>query len=164
MSIENKSFAGSVLEIAKMSNTLDGLGLSRELCLNEIVIEGVRSADPKPLHHNKRNAIGEGIVFVLILLEIQPAFLKKVFINMNHFHGGAAKKPVPDLNGLGVMSAAFEKCDDFIEHIGRRYQLRQRLGSLLPMLQRRWVVLVVGEFKRQQIAGIDENQCHCEVR
>lgn len=144
MRIENKSLAGSVLEIAKMSNISDGLGLSCELCLNEMVIEGVGSADTKPLHHNKRNAIGEGIVFVLILLKIQPAFLKKVFINMNHFHGWAAKKPVPDLNGLGVVSAAIEKCDDFIEHIGRSYQLRQNLGSLPPMLQRRCVVLVAG--------------------
>jgi len=91
------------------------LGFSNELCLHKVVIESVRSVDAQPLHHNKRDAIGKGIVFVLILLKVEPTFVKKVFIDMNHVDGRTAEKSVTDLNGFGVMSTAIEKCNDLIK-------------------------------------------------
>lgn len=108
--------------------------------------------------------IGERIVFVVILLKIEPAFVEKVFMDINHVHGRAAEKSVPDLDGLDVMSAAIEKRDNLIEHIGCRYQLRQSPDGLPPMLQRSCMVLVVGEFKREQITSVNEDRSHCEVR
>ena len=132
--------------------------------LHEVMIEGIRRADPKPQHHNERDAIGERIVFVLMLLKIKPALVEKAFINVNHVHGRAAEKSVPDLDGLGVVPAAIEKSDHLGEYIGSRDQARQGLDGLPPVLQGSCMVLVVGEFERKQITGIDEDRCHCEVR
>jgi hypothetical protein len=132
--------------------------------LYEVFVKGVRHADPKPPHHNKRDTIGERIIFVLMLLKIKPALVKKAFINVNHVHGRAAEKSVPDLDGLGVVSAAIEKRDHLIEYIGCRDQVWQGLDGLPPMLQGSCMFLVVGELKRKQITGINEDRCHCEVR
>lgn len=132
--------------------------------LYEVFVEGIRHADPKSLHHNERDAVGERIIFVLILLKIKPTLVEKAFINVNHVHGRAAEKSATDLDGLGVVSAAIEKRDHLVEYIGCRDQVRQGLNGLPPVLQGSCMVLIVSELKRKQITGIDEDRRHCEVR
>lgn len=143
----------------------DRLRFTIEFCLLEMAVKSVCSVNVMPVHHNKRDAVGKGVVFVLIVLKVMPAFMKKSLIDMDHVYGWAAKKPVADLDGLGVMSPAIEKCNDFIENIGCRDQLKWRFFyNLHPMFECNVVMLVVGKLECKQVAGINEYRCHCAVR
>lgn len=86
--------------------------------------------------------------------------MKQAFIDMNHLSGRAAQEGVPNLDSFGVVAAAVEKRDDLIEYIGRRHQSGQGFNRLVPVSHSRWMVLIVGEFQRQQITGVDENRGH----
>jgi hypothetical protein len=117
--------------------------------LHEVMIEGIRRTDPKSLHHNKRDAVGERVVFVLVLQEVIPTVMKQAFIYMNHLDRGAAEEIIPNLNGLGMIAATIEERDDFIKHIGGRHQARQGLGDLFPVPLSRRMILIVGKLKRE---------------
>jgi hypothetical protein len=117
--------------------------------LHEVMIEGIRRTEPKSLHHNKRDAIGERVVFVLVLQEVIPTVMKQAFIYMDHLDRGATEEIIPNLNGLGMVAATIEERDDFIKHIGSRHQARQSLGDLSPVLSSRRMILIVGELKRE---------------
>jgi hypothetical protein len=125
--------------------------------LNEVMIESIRYANLKPLHDDKQDAIGERVVFVLMLNKIEPAIVEQSFINMNHLTGRAAEEHVPNLNRFAVVSPAVEKCNDFIEHIRSRHKVWQVFANLLPMLHGCSMVLIVGEFKCEQITGVEED-------
>lgn len=143
---------------------VDESRLTVKLRLHEMAIESVCGMNVLPAHDHKRDAVGQGIVFVLVLLEVVPAFIKECFIDMNHSYRWAVQKPVTDFNGFGVISTAIEKRDGLIENIGCRDQLQRRFYDLFPMPKRSTVMLVIGKFECEQIAGIDEYRCHCEAR
>lgn len=52
-----------------------------------MVIESVCGLNVLPAHDNKRDAVGQGIIFVLVLLKVEPTFIKERFIDMNHVYG-----------------------------------------------------------------------------
>lgn len=139
-------------------------GFFGKFCLHKVFIEGIRYVDSKPLHYNKRYTIGEGVALVLMLLKIKPSRVEKFFINMNHVHGRAVEKSVSDLDGLGIVSTTIEKRDHLIEDIGCCDQARQSLDSPPPVLQRSGVILIIGKLERKQIACVNKNRCHFEVR
>jgi hypothetical protein len=141
-----------------------GLWLFGEPGLGKVLIEGIRRADPKPPHHYKRDAIGERVVFVLMLNKIKLDIVEQALINMDHLNGGAAEEDVPHFDGFGVVTAAVEERNDLIEHVGGRHEAWQGLAHLLPVPHSRWVVLIVGKFQCEQIAGIEENRSHGWVR
>lgn len=143
---------------------IDESRLTAKLRLHEMVIENICGLNILPAHDNKRDAVGQGIIFVLVLLKVEPAFIKERFIDMNHVYGWAVQKSIAGFNGFGVIATAIEKRDDFIENIGCRDQLQRGFYDLFPMLKRSVVMLVVGKFECEQIAGIDEYRRHCWVR
>ena len=143
---------------------IDESRLAVKLRLHKMAIESVCGMNVLPAHDNKRDAVGQRIVFVLIVLEAEPAFIKERFIDMNHAYGWAVQESITGFNGFGVISTAIEKRDDFIENIGCRDQRQRRFYDLFPMLKRSVVMLVIGKFECEQITGIDEYRCHCGVR
>lgn len=140
------------------------LWLFGEPGLGKMTIEGIRRADPKPLHYHERDAISKRIVFVLMLNKIEPAIVKQALIHMNHLNGRATEKGVPDLDGFCVETAAVEERDNLIEYIGCHYQSRQGFDSLLPVTHCGWMVLVISKLKCEQITGVNENRGHGWVR
>ncbi|CAE6506476.1 hypothetical protein NMYAN_220015 [Nitrosomonas nitrosa] len=151
-------FSGKCVDMADKSR------LTVKLCLHKMAIESVCGLNVLPAHDNKRDAIGQRIIFVLVLLKVEPASIKERFIDMNHVYGWAVQESIAGFNGFGVIATAIEKCDDFIENIGCRDQLQWRFYDLFPMLKCSTVMLVVGKFECEQITGIDEYRCHYEVR
>lgn len=143
---------------------IDESRLTAKLCLHKMVIESICDLNVLPAHDNKRDAVGQGIIFVLVLLKIEPAFIKERFIDMNHVYGWAVQEPITGFNGFGVIATAIEKRDDFIKNIGCRDQLQRGFYDLFPVFKRSVVMLVVGKFECEQITGIDEYRCHYEVR
>jgi hypothetical protein len=93
-SVRKKGMMG----FASLYPSYTGLWLAGKLGLHKVFVEGMRYADSQPLHHDKRDAIDERIIFVLRFLKIKPALVEKVFIDVNPVHGRAVEKPISNLD------------------------------------------------------------------
>ncbi len=128
--------------------TLAGRQMNINLQIERLVLDGVNIA------------AGQSHL-LLMLYKMALTIMRQTFIHMNQVERRAAEEIVPNLNGLGVVAAAVEKRDHFIEHIGGRHEAWQGLGDPVPLC--RHMILIIGELKREQITGVDENGGHCCV-
>ena len=65
------------------------LRLFGETCLDKMLIECKGPLDTHLLHDNERDAIREGILLILMALEIGPPCVKECRIDMDKLHRGA---------------------------------------------------------------------------
>jgi hypothetical protein len=70
---------------------------------------------------------------------------------MDELYGWAPQQIVPHLDGLRMLPPTVEERHDFIEDVGGRDETRQRRHDALPMLYGRLMLLVIGNFQREQI-------------
>jgi hypothetical protein len=62
-----------------------------------------------------------------------------------------------NLNRLGMIAPAVEEGYGFIKDIGGRNQWWKPLGKTLPMGHRCLMILIMRQFQRQQVAGIEKD-------
>jgi hypothetical protein len=62
----------------------------RESSLDEVLIERKGRADAQSPHHNEGNTIRERVIFIVMLLEIRPCFIKQRLIDVDQQHGRTA--------------------------------------------------------------------------
>ena len=105
---------------AAMPRGVPALRLFGEARLDKMLIEGKSPPDTQLLHDQERDAIREGVVLVLMTLEIRPPFVKQRRIDVDELHGWALQQVVPHLEGLCMLSSTVEECHDFIEDVGGR--------------------------------------------
>jgi hypothetical protein len=95
------------------------LWLFGEPGLGKVLIEDIRRADPKPPHHYERDAIGERVVFVLMLNKIKPA--RVGWVERSETHQWTAD---------GMMGFGYRLYPSYNSHKGNR---RKRGRSKLVM-------------------------------
>jgi hypothetical protein len=59
-----------------------------------------------------------------------------------------------------MLSATVEKRHDFIEHVGGCHRARQRAHNTLPVPCGCLMVLVIGNFERQEITCVHKHGIH----
>ncbi len=82
-----------------------------------MLIEGKSGLYLESPHDDERYAIGERIVFVVMLLKVLPAFLEQPFVYLRELHGRTRQQAIPDFHCFRMIPATVEVGDDFIKHI-----------------------------------------------
>ena len=86
------------------------------------MVKSVGSANAPLLHQDKGNAVSQGVLLVLMLLQELPACIEERFVHMNELQGRTMQQVVAKLDRLGMIAAAVEEGHRFINDIAGRNQ------------------------------------------
>ena len=95
--------------------------------LGEVMVECQRGLDFHTSHHRKGNAVGEGKLFVVVLLEsLEPC--REVFhTDVQEIDRGAGTQATRDGHSTSVIQTSTDESERFIENVGSN---NERLRAL----------------------------------
>ena len=115
--------------------------------LGEMFVERESCKDFSLLHDDKRNAIGQRVAFVVVLLKQRPAVMKLLFRDVNNFNRGTIQEVIDDLHGFVMQTTTVEKRGNFIENVRRCNEWRQVVNDTFPMRLSCTVMKVIRDFE-----------------
>lgn len=133
-----------------------GLRLALKTRLSEVLVECKRGLELHASHYSKRNAVGEGESFVVVLLEpFKPC--REVFrANVQQNDGGAGAQAMRDGLSASVIETSADQGERLIKHIRSN---NERLRTFLEQPPERkclLVILIVRVFQRQYETGVEQ--------
>jgi hypothetical protein len=128
--------------------------------LAKVVVEGEGRADSALFHDHKRDAIGQRIRLVVVLLKAGPTLVKQRPIHFNDFDKLAVQQPIANINRSRMLAADIEKCYDLIKDERRCYELQPARYGQPPVCGSGNMVLIAGNLQRDYVSRVEKGYPH----
>ena len=125
--------------------------------MGEVLVECQRGLEFHTSHLRKGNAVGEGKLFVVVLLEpLEPC--REVFhTDVQEIDRGAGTQATRDGHSTSVIQTSTDESERFIENVGSNNERLRALLKQPPERDRWFVMLIVCVFQRQYETGVEQD-------